>query len=131
MLIVSLIGAISDLVPFILKEEQSRIQGEIAGTTCLGEALAIVLRYVSDEWTLEQHLIRMQFLAKSLKGEEIARELIHILSTQYSVGSSDLAATRDRASSNNVAMRTMAVVYPDLLDVGCLSHTIDHVGEHF
>ena len=44
------------------------------GSTRLGEALAIVLRYVSDEWTLEQRLIRLQLLAKSLNGEEIARE---------------------------------------------------------
>ena len=38
---------------------------------------------------------------------------------------------RDRASTNNVAMRTMKVVYPHLLDIGCYSHTIDHVGEKF
>ena len=131
----------SDLVPFILKEEQCRIRKEIAdkhvavifdGTTRLGEALAIVLRFVSDDWTLEQRLVRMQLLAKSLKGEEIARELIHVLSTDYSIGSSSLlAAMRDRASSNGVAMRTLAIVYPKLLDVGCFSHTIDHVGERF
>lgn len=129
------------MTDLVLKEEQSRIQGEIAGkkvsvildgTSRLGEALAIVLRYVTDDWTLEQRLIRMQFLAKSLNGEEIARALIHILSTQYSIGSSDLlAAMSDRASSNNMAMRTVAVVYHDLLDVGCFSHTIDHVGERF
>ena len=71
---------ISDLVPFILKEEQSRIQEELAGrnvavifdgTTRLGEALAIVLHYVSDEWTLEQRQIQLQLLAKSYTGEEI------------------------------------------------------------
>ena len=38
---------------------------------------------------------------------------------------------RDHASSNGVAMRTLKVVYPNLLDIGCYSHTIDHVGEHF
>ena len=55
----------SDLVPFILKEEQSRIQEELAGrhmaviffvTTHLGEALPIVMHYVNDECTLEQQL---------------------------------------------------------------------------
>ena len=82
----------SDLVPFILKEEQSRIQKELAGryvavtfdgTTCLREALAIVLCYVSDEWTLEQCLIRLQLLTKSLNGGKIARELIHVLMRLY------------------------------------------------
>ena len=38
---------------------------------------------------------------------------------------------RDRASTNNVAMRTMAVVYPSMLDVGCFPHTLDHVGITF
>lgn len=37
---------------------------------------------------------------------------------------------RDRASVNNVAMRTIKVLYPYMLDVGCFSHTIDHVGKH-
>ena len=36
---------------------------------------------------------------------------------------------RDRASVNNVAMRTISVVYNQLMDVGCFSHTLDHVGE--
>ena len=38
---------------------------------------------------------------------------------------------RDRAAVKNVAMRTLAVVYSKLLDVGCFSHTIDRVGQHF
>ena len=39
---------------------------------------------------------------------------------------------RDRASANNVAMQTLKIVYPSLVDdVGCFSHTIDHVGERF
>ena len=45
--------------------------------------------------------------------------------------SSLLAAMRDRASTNSVAMRTLALLYPKLLDVGYFSHTLDHVGEHF
>ena len=28
-------------------------------------------------------------------------------------------------------MRTIAVLYPEMIDIGCFSHTIDHVGEHF
>ena len=38
---------------------------------------------------------------------------------------------RDRASTNEVAMRTVMVLYPRLLDVGCFSHTLNLVGEHF
>jgi hypothetical protein len=54
------------------------------GTSTLGEALAVVLRFVEDDWTIERRLVRVQLLAKSLPGEEIARELISVLSTAYS-----------------------------------------------
>ena len=40
-----------------------------------------------------------------------------------------VTAMRDRASVNDVAMRTIKVVYNELLDVGCFSHTFNHVGE--
>ena len=131
----------SDHIPFILKEEQTTIKEELTdeyisvifdGTTHFGEAMAVVFRFVSKEWTLEQRLVKLQMLAKSMKGEEIARELIHVLSTEYAIDSSHLvAAMHDRASVNDVAMRIVKVVYPNLLDVGCFSHTLDLVGEHF
>ena len=67
-----------------------------------------------------------------MTGEEIAQELILVLSTDYGIGSSRLlAAMRDRASTNNVAMRTVSLLYLNVLDVGCFSHTIDHVGRRF
>ena len=126
-----------DLIPFILKEEEKlkeELKGKhlgvvFDGTTRLGEALAIIVRFVSESWTIEQRLIRIQLLSKSMSGEEIARELVLVLSTNYGIGPDHLIASmRDRASANNVAMRTMAIVYPKVLDVGC---SLDRVGEHF
>ena len=38
---------------------------------------------------------------------------------------------RDRASVNRVVIQTIKVVFPDIIDVGCYSHTIDLVGEKF
>jgi len=38
---------------------------------------------------------------------------------------------RDRASVNNVAMRTMKIICQNSLDIGCFSHTLDLVGDHF
>jgi len=37
----------------------------------------------------------------------------------------------DCASTNIVAMRTLKVLYPHALGVGCFSHTLDQVGERF
>ena len=102
------------------------------GTSRLGEALVILVRFVTGDWRIEQCLIRMQLLAKSLAGEEIARELVSVLQAQYGISVGGLpAAMHDRASTNTVAMSTVKVLYPDILDVGCFSHTLDHVGEHF
>ena len=62
-----------DLVPFILKEEEICLKQELQGkqvgvifdgTTRLGEAMTIILQYVSDSWTLEQRLVRIQLLSK-------------------------------------------------------------------
>lgn len=130
-----------DLIPFVLKEEETTSKAMIKdkklgiifdGTTRLGEALTIVVRFISEDWKIQQHVIRVQMLAKSLTGEELARELIHVLSVNYSIRPEQLIASmRDRASVNNVAMRTLSVVYPNLLDVGCFAHTLDRVGDNF
>ena len=132
----------SDLIPLILSKEKKRIKEEISGkdvsvifdgTSRLGEAVVVVLRFIDfDSWSPQQRLVRLQLLAKTMCGEEIARELTTILSTELSIPPGKLlAAMRDQVSSNNVAMHTLSVVYPNLLDIGCYSHTIDHVGEHF
>ena len=64
---------VHDYVPFILKEEESRICSEIDGqqlsvifdgTSRLGEALSVVLHFVSSDWSVEQRLVRVQMLSK-------------------------------------------------------------------
>ena len=132
---------LSDLVPFIQKREKEQVLAEVTGRdislifdgTCrLGEALCIVVRYISDSWTIEQRLVALKMLQKSLTGEEIAREVISTLSIDYRVApTSVLASMRDRAATNNVALRTIKVLYPNLIDISCFSHTINHVGEKF
>ena len=63
-----------DYVPFIRKEEETRIQSEIDGqqlsvifdsTSCLGEALAVILRLVYRDWSMQQ------ILSKSLAEEKL------------------------------------------------------------
>ncbi len=132
--------SLSDLIPFIRQEEIALIKEELQGkkvsvifdgTTRLGEAMAIILRYVTD-WQIQQRLVRLRHLSKSLMGEEIARELISVLQIDYGISTNDLVgAMRDRASVNGAAMRTVQIMYPKVFDVGCFAHTIDLVGEKF
>ena len=94
--------------------------------------MAIVIRVVAEDFVIHQCLIRLQLLTKSMTGEEIARELINTLSVVYGIYSHLVRATmRDRAACNNVAIRTLKIVYVNILDVGCFSHTLDLIGEKF
>ena len=89
----------------------------------------IVVRYVTDDFYIEKRLMALRMLQKSLTGEEIARELIATLTIEYNTTPTALLAyMRDRAATNNVALRTLKVVYPNIVDIGCFPHTIDHVG---
>ena len=36
---------------------------------------------------------------------------------------------RDRASVNTKALQTVSVLYPDMIDIGCISHFLNKVGE--
>lgn len=130
-----------DTIPFILNEEEERLKQELLhkdlsvvfdGTTRLGEALAVVARLVTDDWSIEQRLIRLKVLSKSLVGDELAREIIDVLSITYGIRSSSvIAIAKDGASVNGAAMRTISVVYPDLVNITCFSHMLNRVGEHF
>ena len=127
------------LIPFIHQEELSKIKQEILNqplsiifdaTTHVCEAFVVVLCYHTDDWELKQCVGQLKLLAKTMTGEEIAQQIIVILSTEFGISSNLIvAAMRDRASVNDVAMRTIKVVYNELLDVGCFSHTLNYVGE--
>ena len=43
------------------------------------------MRFVEDDFSVQQRVVRIQLLAKSLSGEEIARELITTLSTELGI----------------------------------------------
>ena len=128
------------LLPFILHQEVAALEEDIAGrpvsiifdgTTHVAEAMVIVLRFVDDNWQIQQRVCRLLLLSKSMTGEELARQIISVLSTELSIPSSlVIAASRDRASVNEVAMRTVTIVYNNIMDIGCYSHTLDNVGGH-
>ena len=129
-----------DLVPFVSTNEENKIKEELSeksvsaifdGTTRLGEAFAIVLRFVL-EGKIVQRLVKLQMLAKPMNADELAREVISVLQIAYGISSNQLlACMHDRASVNGAAMRTIKVVFPLLVDIGCYSHTIDLAGEKF
>ena len=132
---------IFDYIPFIFEEEEACIKNELKekdvsvsydGTTRLGEASAIVVRYVDNTFCIHQRLVRVRLLTKSLCAEELAREIINILSITYSIRPNNvIGMMRDGASVNGAAIRFIKVVYPYLVDISCYSHALNRVGDHF
>ena len=129
---------ISDFIDVIAKDKRKKVKEEIEGrdvsiifdgTTHVAEALNIILRFVT-EWKVHQRLIRLLLVTKPMNGEELAHQLLSTLSVDFSIPpSSLLAAARDLASVNSVAIRHLKILYPNLVDICCFSHTLDHVGK--
>ena len=69
---------------------------------------------------------------KGLKAEELAQCLIQALAVEYAIQPGALlAAMKDGASVNQAALQQVRFFFLQLLNVTCLSHTIDNVGKHF
>ena len=63
----------------------------------------ILVHYVTEHMEIQQQLLQVQMAVKSMTRDELARELISVLSVNYSVSPNTLiAAMRGRASANNV-----------------------------
>ena len=131
---------LADYIPVLLQQEKETLKNEIQGepvsvvfdgTTREGEALAVVVRFVRG-WKLQQRLVRLLLLARPITGDELAREILTVLSTELGIASTKLlACMRDRASVNSKAMHTIGIMYPGVMDIGCFSHTLDLVGTKF
>ena len=132
-------GHLSQMIPSIIEKEKETLKSELSlvdgysvifdGTTRLGEALAIVVRFVDDELNVQHCLIR---LAKSLKANELAQCMIQSLAVEYSICPGVLlAAMKNGAAINDAALEQVKFFFPQLLDITCFSHTIDNIGKHF
>jgi hypothetical protein len=84
------------MIPFIRSQEEEKLQDNINGkfvsiifdgTTHVCEAMVIVIRFIDEEWHIKQRVARLMLLAKSMTGEEVARQLIACLSTEVSIPS--------------------------------------------
>ena len=93
------------------------------GTTRDGEALVVLVRFV-ESWTIKQRIVRLRLLKSSVNGDELAGIIIEVLHRKINIQENSLlAAMRDRASVNTL------FCYPDMIDIGCISHFLNKVGE--
>ena len=130
---------LANILPFLSDVEMKKLKDEVAaakelvvifdGTTYCGEALAILFHYITaDDWTIQQCLVCMHVLAKSLSGPQLARELGTCLSTQFQLPPQKvIAAVRDGAA----LCQGKDLLYPSILDIICFSLSLDNVGKNF
>ena len=135
------VSYLAEYIAFIQEQEADLLKKELAeahstcsvifdGSTCLSEALAILLRFVDQDWHLKQRLVRFHIVS----AQQLARALITCLSLKFNLSSdaSMVAAIRDGAAVNGAALRSMKdVMYPKIVDLVCSAHTLDNVGNRF
>ena len=144
-------SAMAELIPTVQQMEMSRVRADLGlpqpgilpsashdysvifdGTTRLGEAIAIIIRYVNDEWQLIQRLVRLDVVAKSVNAAQLSQVLIECLLTHLQLrGQQIKAIMRDGAAVNGAAVKHLQVFMPLMMNVVCFSHTLDNVGQHF
>lgn len=132
-------GHLSELILSILDKEKEKVKSELQnveevsiifdGTTRLGEAIAVVIRFVQENVKPTQRLLRLQVLSKALKVQELAQKLMFYVAVEHQFGPNMLiAAIRYGASVNGAALRQLLFFYPNMMDIVIFSHTIDNVG---
>ena len=101
------------------------------GSTRQGEAIAIISRFIDDQWAITQRLIRIDVCSKSVNAVELARVLNEALCVEFGIrANSLLAAMRDGASVNQAALNRIQFFFLKMLNIVCFSHNLDNVGSH-
>ena len=119
---------LAEFIPMIRQREIDLVKSEVAansafsvifdGSTTLGEALVIVVRYIDKDWNIQQRLLKLEVLAKSMNAEELAQRLIQCLAVEYGIQPNQLlAAMRDGASVNEAGLRQVMFFFPNILNV--------------
>lgn len=130
-------------IPKVLEKELSLLKEELEGetfclifdgTTRVGEALAVVVRYCTADFHVRQRLIALQTAEKHMSGGELCGMLIRILVNRISPGALDASAmfvARDSCSTNGAAVRSLKqCAMPYIHDILCFSHTLHNCAKH-
>ena len=121
---------LAEFIPMIRQKEIDFVKSEIAansafsvifdGNTRLGEALAIIVRFIDKDCNIQQRLLKLEILAKNMNADELAQRLIQCLAVEYGMQPNHLlAAMRDGASVYEAGLRQVMFSFPNILSVIC------------
>mmetsp|Transcript_9685 Transcript_9685/g.29524 ORF Transcript_9685/g.29524 Transcript_9685/m.29524 type:complete len:141 (+) Transcript_9685:590-1012(+) len=93
----------------------------------------LTARYVRPDFAeISQRLLAFKTYAKHLNGEQMFRAVSEIVHQDMKIDSHHLIGlSRDSCATNGVACRSLQLLYPNALDILCVSHTLQHTGQHF
>lgn len=121
-------------IPLLHAEELTVLRKELAdewlcvifdGTTRVGEVMAVVVRYCTKDFKLQQCLT--DCFTTLMTGAQMSGSLVRLLVQRVGphIFERTIAAARDSCSTNGAALRSIKVcALPDLVDVLCFSHTL-------
>ena len=102
------------------------------GSTRLGEAFALVVRFVTTDLKICQQLLSLKCVAKSMSASDVSGLLVDVLMENFHLSRRNIfAAMRDGASVNVAAQANLKQVFPTIIDITCFSHTLDRAGQYF
>ena len=87
---------------------------------------------MDEGFHIVQRFAALKCLQKSMCGDEVSGLLVDVLMEELHVPRrSVVAAMRDGAFVNTVALRNMQQMFPLIFEVTYFSHTLDRFGVHF
>ena len=111
---------LQEYFPALLRREEKEVRRLLGtcpvtiifdGMTRQGELFVIVIRFVTDKLEIEQKLVTLKTLEKSLTALQMAAEISHELRTQLMLQRDDLerlvCAVHDRAAVNILAIKLL------------------------
>lgn len=127
-------------VPLIEQAEFARTKAELErehvsvffdGTTRLGEAVNIVVRWVTADFSIKYRLIRFVTTRLHMKASELASLITRVLFTEYSLTPERVVSfTRDSVSVNGAACRLLRTnPFTSTISLLCISHTLNNTGK--
>jgi hypothetical protein len=129
------------LIPKVHDFELERLRDELTGealgiavdgTRRVAEAVCVTARLCSMDFKIVLRLVQFITLEKHLDGISTAKLLTHLLLRKLNLSIDQIVSwSRDSVASNGVAMARLCSTFSDSVDLKCLPHTLNHVGEHF
>ena len=138
----SSIADMRQYVPLVQAAEVDELWSEIEdqwlsiifdGTTRVGEIVALLARYCTEDFYLKHKLLGVKTAKRHMNGVELSGTLIRLMTQRAGPNSLDrtLADARDSCSTNGVAVRCLQnSCLPKLLDMKCISHTLNNCAKH-